>query len=89
MIHSLMGHSEYLDNSYLRQDQETIAKAYLENMKNVSVYEGTINQELRKKADKNEEENRTLRKEVATMKIELRTMRSMMQQILEKLPEGN
>ena len=36
--HALMGHAEYLDSSYVRQDQGEIAKAYLEAMPNVSVY---------------------------------------------------
>lgn len=37
--HSLLGHVAYLDESYLRQEQTEIAKAYLEAMPNVSVFE--------------------------------------------------
>ena len=33
-----MGHVEYLDDAYVRQDQDEIAQAYLEAMPNVSVY---------------------------------------------------
>lgn len=40
MTHALMGHTEYLDNAYLRLDEEgEIAQAYLEVMSNVSVYQ--------------------------------------------------
>ena len=38
ITHALMGHVEYLDDSYLRQENEEIAKAYVESMPNVSVY---------------------------------------------------
>ncbi len=38
-IHVLMGHSEYLDNAYLRQDSEEIAEDYLSHMGNVSVHQ--------------------------------------------------
>ena len=34
-----MGHAKYLDNSYLRQDEEEIENEYLQAMPNVSVYE--------------------------------------------------
>jgi len=36
---ALMGHVEYLDASYVRQNQSEIAEAYLEAMPNVSVYQ--------------------------------------------------
>ena len=35
---ALMGHSQYLDSAYLRQEHNDIANAYLENMGNVSIY---------------------------------------------------
>ncbi len=39
VTHALMGHAEYLDDSYLRLEEEgEIAAAYLEAMPNVSVY---------------------------------------------------
>jgi hypothetical protein len=40
VTHALMGHTEYLDDSYLKLEEEgDIAKAYLEAIPNVSVYE--------------------------------------------------
>lgn len=40
MTNALMGHAEYLDDSYLRLEEEgEIAQAYLEVMSNVSVYQ--------------------------------------------------
>ena len=42
-VHALMGHTEYLDESYLRLDEQgEIAQAYLSAMKNVSVYSATL-----------------------------------------------
>ncbi len=38
LTHALMGHSAYLDDAYLRQEEGEIARAYLEAMPNVSVY---------------------------------------------------
>jgi len=38
ITHALMGHVEYLDDAYVRQDKEEIAQSYLEAMPNVSVY---------------------------------------------------
>jgi integrase len=38
-IHMLMGHAEYLDEAYLREEWEKIAQAYKEAMPNVSVFE--------------------------------------------------
>ena len=39
VTHALMGHAEYLDESYLRQEQGEIAQSYLGAMANVSVYQ--------------------------------------------------
>ena len=40
VTHALMGHAEYLDDAYLRLEEEgEIAEAYLEAMPNVSVYQ--------------------------------------------------
>jgi len=38
IIHSLMGHSEYLDQSYRRYTEDELEKAYLEAMPNLSIY---------------------------------------------------
>ena len=53
-VHSLMGHVGYLDDAYYRPDQEDIAKAYLENMHRVSLYE--LDSELKATVDKLEKE---------------------------------
>ena len=43
ITHALMGHTEYLDDAYLRLEEKgEIAKSYLEAMKNVSVYSATM-----------------------------------------------
>ncbi len=64
IVHALMGHSEYLDDAYLRLDEEgEIAEAYLKAMPNLSVF--TIEDKtLQKKTDKLEEENTELKKRV-------------------------
>ncbi len=64
IVHALMGHSEYLDDAYLRLDEEgEIAQAYLEAMPNLSVF--TVEDKtLVKKTDKLEEENADLKKRV-------------------------
>jgi integrase len=60
ITHALMGHVEYLDEAYLRQDQDRIAQAYLESMSNVSVY-SIENTELK-------QETQNLREELNTVK---------------------
>jgi integrase len=59
-IHALMGHSEYLDDAYLRQEQKDIAEAYLEAMPNVSVY-AIENTELKQETQNLKEEIQKLR----------------------------
>jgi len=61
VTHALMGHVEYLDASYLRQEQEEIAEAYLEAMPNVSVY-SILDSELK-------QETMNLKKELQTLQI--------------------
>ena len=65
VTHALMGHVEYLDASYLRQEQEEIAEAYLEAMPNVSVY-SIIDSELK-------QETMNLKKELQTLTINEKT----------------
>lgn len=60
VTHALMGHVEYLDEAYLRQDQDKIAQAYLEAMSSVSVY--AI-------------ENTELKQETQTLKGEVQKLR--------------
>ncbi len=62
MVHALMGHSEYLDEVYLRLDEEgEIAKAYIRVVGNVLVY-STENTEALEKAETVEKENLELKK---------------------------
>jgi hypothetical protein len=60
----LLGHSEYLDNSYRRISQGVLSKAYLEVMENVSVYglrlSGRI-EALEERINKQDRELRELR----------------------------
>jgi integrase len=86
MTHALMGHVEYLDESYLRQEQGEIAKAYLEAMPNVSVYEVASNQELKTQSENLEDENQKLKDKVASIEQEMLNMKVMMSQILKALP---
>jgi integrase len=86
MTHALMGHSEYLDQSYLRQEQGEVAKAYLEAMPNVSVYEVASNQELKTQSENLEDENQKLKDKVASIEQEMQNMKALMNQILQALP---
>ena len=67
MTHALLGHTEYLDNAYLRLDEEgEIAKAYLEVMSNVSVYQ-VEEIALRKAVEPIHEELEALKKKYARL----------------------
>ena len=92
MIHSLLGHSEYLDQSYLRLNQQEIAEAYLEAMPNVSVYDTVDNQELMQKADTIEEENRILKEKLAKMEekmAQLNADQKLVREFIEGLKAAN
>jgi predicted nuclease with TOPRIM domain len=85
-----MGHSEYLDASYLRLDEEgEIAEAYLKAMPNLSVF--TVEDKtLQKKTDKLEEENTELKKRVKQLeadKNETEKMKEKMKILENKLTE--
>lgn len=67
VTHALMGHVEYLDESYLRQEQGEIAEAYLENMQNVSI-NAVEDLELRRTTEEQKNEITELRKEMAELK---------------------
>jgi len=71
VTHALMGHTEYLDDAYLRLEEEgEIAKAYLEAMPNVSVYQ-VEDHELREQASVIEQENVKLKGRMAKMESKL------------------
>jgi integrase len=77
VTHSLMGHSEYLDQSYLRQEQEEIAKAYLEAMPNVSIYGGQ-SQEIKSL----EEENVELKDRLSKTEVKLAQIEKLLLEVL-------
>lgn len=70
VTHALMGHTEYLDEAYLRLEQDgEIAKAYKEAMGNVSIF----NKEelaLRQRTNGLEAENRELKERITKMESE-------------------
>ena len=82
--HSLLGHSEYLDESYLRQNQGEIAQAYLDNMKNVSVYE-TPSSELEEQTASIENENQKLREEIDHLKADVDKLYEILTRAMEKI----
>jgi len=64
ITNALLGHSEYLDDAYLRLEQEgEIAKEYFDAMPNVSVYE-VENQALKDQASAMERENAELKRRI-------------------------
>ena len=71
VTNALMGHSEYLDDSYLRLEEEgEIASVYLEAMPNVSVYQ-IETPEIKDLEQENEDlKDRILRTEVNLARIE-------------------
>jgi integrase len=85
ITHALMGHSEYLDNSYVRTNQTEIAKAYLKAIPNVSVFEMQENEELKERATNIENENRLLREELDYMKNQFSLLKDNMKFKLEFL----
>ncbi len=67
ITHALMGHAEYLDDAYLRLEEEgEIANAYLEAMPNVSVYQ-VEDQELKQETESLREENEKLKKRIGQL----------------------
>ena len=90
VINALMGHSEYLDSSYVRQEQEKIAKDYLEAMPNVSVY-AVEDKELKRSVEQLKDENIALkqqlngqRPEMLQLREELDELRSMLHKIVKQ-----
>ena len=63
VTHALLGHSEYLDDAYVRLNQKEIADAYLDAMPNISIY-GLPDMELKM-------ETESLREEVTRLQRKL------------------
>ena len=98
IINALMGHAEYLDDSYLRLDEEgEIAAAYLEAMPNVSVYQVESpeiknleqeNEELRSRVKQLESQTdkiNQLERENLDTKKEIMQLSSTVRSLVEKL----
>jgi integrase len=87
ITHALMGHTPYLDDAYLRLEQEgEIAKAYKEAMPNVSVYQ-VEDQQLRKQTSALEAENIDLKARIAKMELEKNDLAVRMQRTESKLSD--
>ena len=82
ITHALMGHTEYLDDAYLRLEQEgEIAKAYFEAMPNVSVYQ-IEDQELRQQASAIEQENVELKTRLSRLELEVTKINKALEKLL-------
>lgn len=90
ITHALMGHSEYLDNAYLRLEEKgEIAEAYKEAMPNVSVYAvNEINEDLAKRLKKLEKENTTLKAQLNGAKPEMLEMHRELEAVKGMLQES-
>ena len=76
VVHALMGHAEYLDDAYVRLEEEgEIARQYLGCMGNVSVYE-VVDTELRERTEAIVEENALMRGELETLRREMAEIRA-------------
>jgi len=76
VIHALMGHGQYLDDAYLRLEEEgEIAKQYLSCMGNVSVY-AVEDLKLRERTEMMQEENVLMRKELECLRQEMAEIRA-------------
>lgn len=74
VIHALMGHVEYLDESYLRQEQSEIAAAYKEAMPRVSIYQ-IEDVELKRSVEQLKQENIELKSQLNGQRPEMRQLR--------------
>lgn len=83
VTHALMGHTEYLDDAYLRLEEEgEIAEAYLEAMPNVSVYQ-VEDHELKEQASVLEQENVDLKSRMVRMEVKLAELENLIREALE------
>ena len=79
-----MGHTEYLDDAYLRlEDVGEIAEKYREAMPNVSVYQ-IEDQELKEQTSAIEAENLVLKGRLARVENEIKQLRELIQKFLEE-----
>ena len=74
VIHALMGHVEYLDEAYLRQEQSEIAAAYRDAMPNVSVYQ-VEDRELKESVEQLKQENLELKRQLNGQRPEMAELR--------------
>ncbi len=91
ITHALMGHAEYLDDAYLRLEEEgEIAVAYLEAMPNVSVYQVEApeiknleqeNEELRSRVKQLESQKQERNGDIKEMKNENRKTKEDLRQL--------
>jgi len=82
--HALMEHAEYLDDSYLRLEQEgEIAGAYLKAMPKVSV-DQIEDQELREQASVMEQENIEFKNRIAKVELELLELKKLIREVLDQ-----
>jgi len=83
ITHALMGHTEYLDDSYLRLEQEgEIARAYKDAMANVSIY-AVEDQELRKQTETLEQENLELKSRLAKVELEVTKLAKLIEELIK------
>ena len=88
VTHALMVHSEYLDASYVRLDQDKeIAEAYLEAMPNVSVY-AVQSEEIKGIEEENQELRQRLEKQEERMKKTEDKLTEIMLMLKESLKQG-
>jgi integrase len=87
ITHALMGHTPYLDDAYLRLEQEgEIAKAYKEAMANVSIY-NVEDQQLKQQTSALEAENIELKARITKMELERTNLESRMQKTESKMAD--
>jgi integrase len=87
ITHALMGHTPYLDDAYLRLEQDgEIAKAYKEAMSNVSIY-NVEDQQLKQQTNALEVENAELKARIAKMEAEKNDLSNRMQKTEAKLSD--
>ena len=89
ITHSLMGHVQYLDESYLRQELDDIAESYKRAMSNVSVYEIIGNKELQLKTDTIEEENRKLKEKLLKTDARMEQIESLLVRMMNSNNNGD
>ena len=85
VVHALMGHVEYLDDTYLRlEERREVARQYLACMPNVSVYD-LVDSELREKTKTIVEENVAIKQELEGQRVQAETMSKKVVELERKL----